>query len=686
MAKKTKQQRHDNLMLLLQKILLIVLSTLSIVYFLPRTTGFTYTYNQDEPWEYGELIAPFEYPVSKRPEVLRHELDSAMRYYEPYYELSSMTGEGMLTRFRHNAARVRTDETGALYTRHITKLIDSVYSRGIFSADEYASIISKHYPAVHLLNGNSSVTVPTSRILSTKTAYELIMNADTVHFSRLIMQEYNIYDYVVANTSLDSDKSEAARQELHDMVYVAIAKVMPGEKIVDHGEIVTEDVFLKLESLKAEHMRRHGPDDTWSYKLWEHLWFVSILMLILITYMTLFRKDYFYKLRSAILPFVLVVTFSITASLLLRIDHDYAFLLPFCMVPIIIRVFMDSRTAFMFHCCLILIVSQLLTDKESFIFTELVGGMIAIQTLRELSERSQIIRSAGVITLSQFAIYFMRNLEHYTNLASIFDTKAVYILLSGVLLIFSYPLLYFFEKIFGFVSDVTLVELSNTSHPLLQEMSEKAPGTFQHSIQVSNLASYVAKKIGAKAQLVRTGALYHDIGKVRRAAFFTENQAGINPHKRLNAKKSAEVIIAHVTNGLQLADEYNLPDVIKRFVATHHGCGKAKYFYITYRNEHPDEEIDESIFSYPGPNPASKEEAILMMADAVEAASRSLPEYTEESINNLVENIVNSQVADGFFAECAITFRDIAMAKAVFKEKLMAIYHTRVTYPELNEK
>ena len=232
----------------------------------------------------------------------------------------------------------------------------------------------------------------------------------------------------------------------------------------------------------------------------------------------------------------------------------------------------------------------------------------------------------------------------------------------------------------------TLLIKLNISNPLLQQMTEIAPGTFQHSMQVANLASEVARKIGAKAQLVRTGALYHDIGKMERPVFFTENQNGISPHKHLTPQKSAEVIIAHVRNGLALASKHNLPDSIKRFISTHHGCGMTKYFYITYKNEHPDEQVDTSLFSYPGPNPSTKEEAILMMADATEAASRSLPEYTEESISALVDKIIDSQVADGFFRECAITFKDIETSKAVLKEKLKTIYHTRISYPELQDK
>ena len=257
--------------------------------------------------------------------------------------------------------------------------------------------------------------------------------------------------------------------------------------------------------------------------------------------------------------------------------------------------------------------------------------------------------------------------------------------INGLLLLFTYPLLFILEKTFGFTSNVTLVELSNINTKLMREMSEIAPGTFQHSLQLANLTAAAANRIGANSQLVRTGAMYHDIGKMMNPAFFTENQSGVNPHDQLNYKQSAQIVISHITDGLKLADKHNLPSVIKEFISTHHGNGLTKYFYISYQNEHPDEEVDKSAFQYPGPNPFTKEQAILMMADSVEAASRSLPEYTEESISALVEKIIDSQVQEGYFKECPITFKDIATVKSVFKEKLKTMYHTRISYPELKK-
>ena len=306
--------------------------------------------------------------------------------------------------------------------------------------------------------------------------------------------------------------------------------------------------------------------------------------------------------------------------------------------------------------------------------------------MRELSQRSQLFRTAILVILTYAAVYFAFELITENDLSKLNGSMYTYFVINGVLLLFTYPLLFLVEKTFGFTSNVTLVELSNINNSLLRRMSETVPGTFQHSMQVANLAAEAANCIGAKSQLVRTGALYHDIGKMENPVFFTENQSGgVNPHKNLSYEQSAQVVISHVTDGLKLAEKNNLPKVIKDFITTHHGRGKTKYFYISWKNEHPGEEPNDELFTYPGPNPFTKEQAILMMADSVEAASRSLPEYTEESISNLVDKIIDSQVEEGYFKECPITFKDIATVKAVFKEKLKTIYYTRISYPELKK-
>ncbi len=413
--------------------------------------------------------------------------------------------------------------------------------------------------------------------------------------------------------------------------------------------------------------------------------YVGIFLFCFMAYLELFRADYYERKGTLTLLFALIVFFPVLSSIMVEQNLSSIYVVPFAMIPIIVRVFLDSRTAFMAHVTIILLCSITLRFPHEFILLQVVAGMVAIYSLRELSQRSQLLRTALVVFISYALLYFAFELIHEDDLTKLNTRMYIYFMINGILLLFAYPLLFLLEKIFGFTSDVTLVELSNINNSLLREMSEVAPGTFQHSLQMANLAAAAANKIGGKSQLVRTGALYHDIGKMVNPAFFTENQSGVNPHKSLSYEQSAQVIISHITDGLKLAEKHNLPKVIKDFISTHHGRGLTKYFYISYKNEHPDEEVDQEKFRYPGPNPFTKEQAVLMMADSVEAASRSLPEYTEESISTLVDKIIDTQVSEGYFKECPITFKDIATVKALFKEKLKTMYHTRISYPELRK-
>ena len=461
--------------------------------------------------------------------------------------------------------------------------------------------------------------------------------------------------------------------------------VLNGQKIIDRGEIVNEQTYNILLSLQKEGEKRSESTKEIRLTIMGQTLFVGIFVLFFMIYLELFRKKYYERKGTLTLLFALIVFFPVVLSIMVAQNISNVYVIPFAMIPIIVGVFLDSRTAFVAHVIIILLCSISLRYPHEFIILQAATGMTAIYSLRELSQRSQLLRTAILVFLCYTLLYFAFELIHEDDLTKLNTRMYIYFGINGILLLFAYPLLFILEKIFGFTSNVTLVELSNINNSLLREMSEIAPGTFQHSLQMANLAAEAANKIGANSQLVRTGALYHDIGKMVNPAFFTENQSGVNPHKSLSYEQSAQVIISHITDGVKLAEKHNLPKVIKDFIRTHHGMGVAKYFYISYKNEHPDEEVDVSLFSYPGPNPFTKEQAILMMADAVEAASRSLPEYTEESINTLIDKIVDSQVADGYFKECPITFKDIALVKALFKEKLKTVYHTRITYPELKK-
>ena len=681
--KLSKQQKRDKLNKLLVKTLLVVLSTAVIVFFMPRDKGFNFNYDIGKPWRYGQLIATFKFPIYKDDSIVRREQDSLMLRFQPYYNMDESVRLEMQKRLKSLQAKPGYASVHQQYVKHISQMLDSVYTHGVVSTEEFARMTKREGSMVRIVVGNTAIAESADRLYSMRSAYEYIMGYDTVNYSRSVLQSYNIVELLAPNIIYDKDKSQVEAEALKATVSGANGMVQSGQKIIDRGDLVTEETYRILKSYEKESQKYNTEEEKVSYVLIGQIVFVGIVLMILVFYLSLFRKDYLENVRCSILSFSLIVFFSVVASLMMSRNMLNVFMLPCCMVPIVIRVFLDSRTAFMFHTAMVVIISVILNHPYEFILLQLVTGMIAIQSLRELSQRSQIIKTAFIITFGYAVLYAAYELAIENDPASIDISMFIFFVINGILLLFTYPLLWLFEKMYNFVSDVTLVELSNINNPLLMRLSEVAPGTFQHSMQVANLASDVAKSIGARAQLVRTGALYHDIGKMERPVFFTENQAGGNPHTHLTPMKSAEVIIAHVINGLSLADKHHLPELIKGFISTHHGLGKTKYFYVTYKNEHPNEEVDESLFTYPGPNPTSKEEAILMMADSVEAASRSLSEYTEDSISNLVDRIVDGQVAEGYFNECEITFHEIATAKSVFKERLKVIYHTRISYPEL---
>ena len=682
--KTIKQKKRTNLTRFFMKAILVVVSTALIVYFMPRGDEFGYKYELNRPWNYGLLIANTKFPILKNDSLIHQEKETTMRDFQPYYNYNKVVRDTMMNRLYNEAAMEWQGENSTVYVHHIAALLDTIYKRGVLSGEDYARMKDdEHHKSIRIVKDNEAESVPLSRVFSLRSAYDYIITEDASQYSSLVLRQFNINELIQQNLTYDKLKSETELDENLQNISSYNGFVQAGQKIVDRGETVTDEVYDILRSYEKDYERRNTIETKIPYRSIGQTIFVLVIFVSLITYLSLFRVDYFENVRNVTLLFALPVFFCVVASLMVSHKILNVFMLPCCLVPIVIRVFMDSRTAFMFHCGMVLIISMMLTNNYEFIIVQLVAGMVAIQTLRELSQRSQIVRTAFILFLVYVIFYTGYSLHHENDIKM--DTwMYVCFTVNCVLLLFTYPLLWMLEKMFGFTSDVTLVELSK-HNPLLQRMTEVAPGTFQHSMQVANLSAEVANKIGGKAQLVRTGALYHDIGKMERPAFFTENQNGVSPHKHLTPLKSAEVIIAHVKNGVALADKNHIPDSIKRFITTHHGLGKAKYFYITYKNEHPDEKIDEKVFSYPGPNPSTKEEAILMMCDAVEAASRSLPEYTEDSINQLVDKIIDNQVAEGFFSECSITFKDIATAKMVLKDKLKTIYHTRISYPELGE-
>ena len=660
----------------------LVVTTVAItVWAMPHDSSSIYHIEQGRPWKYGELTAPFDFAVMKSDEVIQHERDSALKHYEPYYRYQEDTERKMVKKFTADYADGITGVPDD-YISIISNRLHSLYQQGIMESKEYEELRADTTTMISIVSKKQASSVSILEVYSAKKAYEQLFMDEKIAAMRDQLQKCNLNDYIVPNLVYDKERSETSKNELTGSIPLASGLVLKGQKIIDRGDIVTERTARIIESYIKENDRRNADKQQNRIALLGQILYVSILMVCFTLYLALYRRDYFDKTRNITMLYVLIVLFVLLTAVFVRNTFIHVYILPYAMVPIFIRVFMDSRTAFMTHITMIFICALMLQHPFDFVVVETVAGLVAISSLRELTQRSQLIKTAILISVAAMATNLAFDWTRATALTQIDYSTYNYLVANGIALLFAYPLLYLMEKIFGFTSDITLVELSNTNNKLLRRMSEVAPGTFNHSIQVANLAGEIANKIGGKAQLVRTGALYHDIGKLSNPIYFTENQSGIDPHEMLTDIESAQIIISHVTEGLKMADKYNLPKVIRDFIATHHGLGKAKFFYIRYKNEHPDEPVDDLLFTYPGPNPFTREHACLMMADSVEAASRSLPDYTEQSIRGLVNKIIDGQVADGFFRECPITFRDIQYAKTVLIEKLKTIYHTRVSYPD----
>lgn len=662
---------------------LVFLTSFIIIWFLPRNEAKQYAYEIGEPWHYGTLIAKFDFPVYKTDETVQRERDSLLHSFQPYYNYDNSVESVQTAKLRVELAKAGTLPPG--FAQALIEKLHQLYQTGIMGTPQYNSFNNDTTSQIRVVFGKDAESRKVSLIYSTMTAYELLLDDSYLSKERLLMQRLNMNDYIMPNLILDRNRTETTRNDLLSGITPASGMVMAGQKIIGQGDMVDDYNYRVLNSMEKEIDRRQAGKSQITRHFVGNIIYVIAFMLLFTLYLTLFRRDYFSKPRCVAMLYTFIALFPLCVSLMM--EHSYfsfsVYVLPFAMGPIFVRIFLDSRTAFVTHLITVLISACALRYQFDFIIIQTIAGLIAIYSLREVSTRSQIFRTALWVFVATCAMYFALKLMESNGDMRFGRSMYYHFLINGVLLLLAYPLMFVVEKTFGFVSVLTLIELSDTNKGLLRKLSEIAPGTFQHSITVGNLASEIANKIGAKATLARTGALYHDIGKIKNPAFFTENQqGGMNPHDNLTEKESARIIIAHVTDGVKLAEEYNLPVVIRDFILTHHGCGMSKYFYIKYQNEHPNEVVDKSPFTYPGPNPSTREQAILMMADSCEAASHSLKEYTEESIAKLVNQLVDQQVKDGLFSECKITFYDIAVAKQVLIERLKAIYHTRIQYPE----
>lgn len=668
------------------RVLLFIAVVGSIVYFLPRNDENHYIFEEGRPWSYPLLTAPFDVPVHLDSLSAARVKDSIESNFEPVFYRDVAAEKTIVSEYSTRLNEAENIELTPSQRNQIIREIRAVYENGIVDAATYQQITSGRLPSVRYIHDNVAITIPTTSYLSVIRAYEhldSVLRGDGVHRA---LSATRLSEMLQPNIHLDTTTTRMLLDEAYQKALAPVGVIQQGERIIDKGDIVTSRLATVLntyEQLARE--RSTGTISKHYYPIAGQVLYMVILFGVLYAYLYIFRRDYYFDDRTVTFIMLLLGLFTLFAFAMRATFTLGFYLTPFTVVPVMLLIFLDSRTAYFCHLIEVLVCAIVASFPLEFVFIQFIAGVVAIDSLKDLSRRSQLIRTAAYILIAYIISFTAIEIMQTGSVSKLQGRVFGCFAINAILISFSYVLMFLVEHLFGFTSRVTLVELSDINNPLLRELSEECPGTFNHSMAVSNLASAAASRIGANVQLVRTGALYHDIGKICNPAFYTENQHGVNPHDALDPIQSARIITGHVNEGLALAEKAKLPKMIRRFIAEHHGAGKAKYFYTTYCNAHPDEKVDPAPFSYPGPNPQSRETSILMMADAVEAASRSMTDHSAEAITALVNRIIDSQIADGLHNESPLSFRDVSEIKDLFAQRLRTMYHSRISYPELKK-
>lgn len=655
-----------------------------ISYFIPHEDIINYKYSQGRPWAYSLLTAPFDIPINLDSASVASKRDSINDSFVAIYQHDSNVERKAILNL---AADLQSKTSLSGYNRnHLVERVRRIYVDGIVDNDTYERIKSGKLPEVRFVVNNIAEPSSTADMHSVRSAYNMLDSIFPDNETQHAMDMVMITRYLIPNVKYDSVESKRMLDQLYQKALAPIGIMQKGERIIDRGDIVTPQTFELLKTYEKLAEDRLVSKEDYKYTSVGQIAIITMLITSLYLFLIYFRRSIIGDVRKMVFLMSFMVLFTIVAFMIISMFGMGVYLVPFAVVPVIVTTFFDSRAALFVHIIEVLICSLVVAFPLEFILTQFLAGVTAIVTVQELSKRSQLVQCAIYIYLIYCITYIAMHIVSDGTIDTVSKHVLGYFGVNVVLFSFSYVLIFLIEKIFGFTSTVTLVELTDVNNPVLRELSEKCPGTFQHSLQVSNLAAEAAHVIGANSQLVRAGALYHDIGKIDNPAFFTENQRGENPHKALTPDLSARIVIEHVQNGLRRAVKAKLPQIIMDFIVQHHGCGKARYFYTQACNANPEKVIDPEPYTYPGPNPQTKETSILMMADATEAASRSLTDHSDASISSLVEKIIDSQIADGLFKESPISFRDVEKIKKTFTDRLCTIYHTRVAYPEAIKK
>ena len=677
--------------------LLFLVAIVAILVFLPRERKFKYEFQKGKAWMHEDLIAPFDFPIYKTDSEIIAERNAILSNVKPIFRLDSAVLIRVLPRFKtevsdlfenQNKERKNTAQIPEPIMAELQKQLSFVYKKGIISNGEYFDISGKQTNSISILTGNRAFETPLSELFSTGSAIDYLQTKTAIIASKYpisgsFVKSIDWGNYVLANLHFDAKSTEIITQDMLANLSITKGLVYAGESIVTKDEVINQDLYQIIFSLKREHESKIGFRGSFRVLILGQALLISMLFLMLFLFLYNFRREILSDNRKIIFILLLITIMAILSSILIKRNIINIYIIPLAIVPIFIRTFYDSRLALFIHLVTVFLVGFFVPNSFEFVFIHFIAGIIAIISLTNLYRRGKLFLSISLVYISYIAVYVGIAIIQEGSILTIDPYSFLWFAINALLLLTSYQLIYLFEKIFGFLSDTTLMELSDTNQDLLRQLAEKAPGTFQHSLQVANLAEEAIFKIGGNPLLARAGALYHDIGKMNNPYYFIENQAsGFNPHQGIDYEESAEIIIKHVAEGIQIAKKHNIPEQIIDFIRTHHGTNKVQYFLRLYREKYPELKDNVSLFSYKGPKPFSRETAVLMMADAVEAASRALKTITYEAINDLVENIINYQQIEEQYSDADITFKDITVVKSAFKKKLLNIYHARIEYPK----
>lgn len=668
--------------------ILFILAVGVIVYIFPKQGKFKYEFQnlKGKPWHHEDLIAPFDFAIKKTKEELSQEKTEAIKSAKPYFRINKAEikkEKDLLAKDFDKNWAIKNNKLKENSLKTANNILDSLFLKGII--ENHPIIENKPNDfSIYILNNNVAEEYELNDFYTVKTAYNFIQTELQKSGTTISADFIRPYLENAISHSIFYDKTTTDKVLQQTLNEIAPSRdiILKNQRIISKGEIVDPVKFQIIESLRDEYEQQAGDSGNYYFILLGQIVIVTLCLSVLTVFLLFFRNDIFLDNTKITFILILIILQVLMADIAINTQAFSIYLLPFCILPVIIRAFYDTRIALFVHLVTVLIISFIAPNRFEFAFIQLLGGMVAIFSIVNMRNRSQIFLSSIIIFFTYSISYIGITIIQEGGIDVISGYDFAWFGISALLTLFSYPLIFIFEKLFGFISDVSLLELSDTNGKLLRELASRAPGTFQHSLQVANLAEEAIYTIGGNALLVRTGALYHDIGKMDMPMYFIENQAhGINPHEDLNFDESASIIIDHVIKGVEIAKKNKLPEQIIDFIRTHHGTSITAYFYRSFQNAFPEEKIDESKFHYPGPIPFSKETAVLMMADSVEAASRSLKKYDAEAIDNLVEMIINKQIEQEQFVNADITFKDINTLKKIFKKKLMNIYHVRVEYP-----